>query len=197
MGHWQLVPNLSLSRTMCWKASRRYPRITIYTYPIQRVSLSYSSRSGKMLTLVPVVEIALNRVPADVRSGVIEIIHQSKSTPAQKRALLLKKGLLRSTADELEILAEVGMLNPLFFFCEFLKANQNYRRGSRRHSIKTRQGVSLNRRSHANPNSGGSRYNQVRACSWSRTSNFLPPLDARKPPYPFQRWYYRRSRETE
>jgi len=64
-----------------------------------------------MLKVISVVEIALNRVPADVRSGVIEIIHQSKSTPAQKRALLLKKGLLRSTADELEILAEVGTCN--------------------------------------------------------------------------------------
>ena len=86
----------------------------IYTYLIQRVSLSCSSRNDKLLTVVLVVEIALNRVPADVRSGVIEIIHQSKSTPAQKRALLLKKGLLRSTADELEILAEVGTCNYFF-----------------------------------------------------------------------------------
>ena len=54
------------------------------------------------------VEIALNRVPADARSSVAEIILQSKSTPAQKRALLLKKGLLRITVDELEILSEVG-----------------------------------------------------------------------------------------
>jgi hypothetical protein len=70
---------------------------------------------AKILKVVPVVEIALSRVPADVRSGVIEIIQQSKSTPAQKRALLLKRGLLRSIADELEILAEVGMLHfPVF-----------------------------------------------------------------------------------
>ena len=54
------------------------------------------------------VEIALNRVPADARSSVAEIILQSKSTPAQKRALLLKKGLLRTTVDELEVLSEVG-----------------------------------------------------------------------------------------
>ncbi|PPQ98103.1 hypothetical protein CVT26_003273 [Gymnopilus dilepis] len=55
-----------------------------------------------------IVELALNRVPPDIRSAVIDIIHhQPKSTPSQKRALLLKKGLLRSIADELEILAEV------------------------------------------------------------------------------------------
>lgn len=38
----------------------------------------------------------------------IEIINQSKSTAPQKRASLLKKGLLRSTTDELEALAEIG-----------------------------------------------------------------------------------------
>ena len=54
------------------------------------------------------VEIALNRVPADARSSVTEIILQSKSTPAQKRALLLKKGVPRAAVDELEILSEVG-----------------------------------------------------------------------------------------
>ena len=50
----------------------------------------------------------MNRVTADARSYVTEIILQSKSTPAQKRALLLKKGLPRTTVDELEILSEVG-----------------------------------------------------------------------------------------
>ena len=54
------------------------------------------------------VQIAMNRVTADTRSSVTEIILQSKSTPAQKRALLLKKGLPRTTVDELEILSEVG-----------------------------------------------------------------------------------------
>lgn len=55
-----------------------------------------------------VVQIAMNRVAADARNSVTEIILQSKSTIAQKRALLLKKGLPRSTVDELEILSEVG-----------------------------------------------------------------------------------------
>jgi translation initiation factor 2-alpha kinase 4 len=50
----------------------------------------------------------MNRVAADARSSVAEIILQSKSTPAQKRALLLKRGLARTTVDDLEILSEVG-----------------------------------------------------------------------------------------
>ena len=54
------------------------------------------------------VDIALNRVPADARSSVVEIILQSKSTPTQKRALLLKKGLPQTTVNDLEILSEVG-----------------------------------------------------------------------------------------
>jgi translation initiation factor 2-alpha kinase 4 len=69
-----------------------------------------------MLKVTPVVEIALNRVPADVHSGVIEIIRQRKSTPAQKRALLLKKALVRNTADELEILSEVGTCSAFSCF---------------------------------------------------------------------------------
>jgi translation initiation factor 2-alpha kinase 4 len=37
----------------------------------------------------------------------MDIMNQSKSSSSQKRAALLKKGLLRSTADELEIFAEI------------------------------------------------------------------------------------------
>lgn len=37
----------------------------------------------------------------------MDIMHQSKSSSSQKRAALLKKGLLRSTADELEVFAEI------------------------------------------------------------------------------------------
>ena len=65
-----------------------------------------------------VVQIAMNRVTADARSSVTEIILQSKSTPAQKRASLLKKGLLRTTVDELEILSEVGQW--ICGFCFFV-----------------------------------------------------------------------------
>ncbi|KAG1724557.1 kinase-like domain-containing protein [Suillus lakei] len=54
-----------------------------------------------------IVDLALNRIPEELRSSVIEIINQSKSTASQKRVSLLKKGLLRSTTDELEALAEI------------------------------------------------------------------------------------------
>ncbi|KAF9445879.1 Serine/threonine-protein kinase [Macrolepiota fuliginosa MF-IS2] len=54
-----------------------------------------------------IIELTLNRIPDVHRSSVVEIINQTKSSPSQKRALLLRKGLLRSTTDELEILTEV------------------------------------------------------------------------------------------
>ncbi|KAG1908872.1 kinase-like domain-containing protein [Suillus fuscotomentosus] len=54
-----------------------------------------------------IADLALNRIPEELRSSVIEIINQSKSTAPQKRVSLLKKGLLRSTTDELEALAEI------------------------------------------------------------------------------------------
>jgi len=56
-----------------------------------------------------VVELALSRVPQDIRGCVLEIITQAKSSWAQKRAMLLKKGLLRSTVDELEVLSDIGV----------------------------------------------------------------------------------------
>ncbi|KAG1772238.1 hypothetical protein EV702DRAFT_1201626 [Suillus placidus] len=57
-----------------------------------------------------IADLVLNRIPEELRSSVIEIINQSKSTTPQKRVSLLKKGLLRSTTDELEALAEIGDL---------------------------------------------------------------------------------------
>ncbi|KAI0300075.1 hypothetical protein B0F90DRAFT_1817684 [Multifurca ochricompacta] len=53
-----------------------------------------------------VVEMALSRVPHDIRDVVVEIITQVKPSWAQKRSMLLKKGLLRSTVDELEVLSD-------------------------------------------------------------------------------------------
>ncbi|KAJ6497813.1 kinase-like domain-containing protein [Mycena sanguinolenta] len=53
-----------------------------------------------------IVRIVFERIPSAVRPSVLEIINHSKSSPSQKRALLLKKGLLRSTADELEALQD-------------------------------------------------------------------------------------------
>lgn len=53
------------------------------------------------------IETVLTRLPSGQRDAVVDIMSQSKSSLSQKRALLLKKGLLRSTADELEVLAEI------------------------------------------------------------------------------------------
>ncbi|CAK5281348.1 unnamed protein product [Mycena citricolor] len=53
-----------------------------------------------------IVRIICERIPADVRMSIMDIVGNNKSSTSQKRALLLKKGLLRSTADELETLAD-------------------------------------------------------------------------------------------
>jgi len=58
---------------------------------------------------LPVVDAALNRVPNQLRPGVLDIMSQFKSSPSQKRALLLKKNVPRSVVDELELLADAGM----------------------------------------------------------------------------------------
>ncbi|KAF9218926.1 Serine/threonine-protein kinase [Gyrodon lividus] len=65
-----------------------------------------------------ITELALSRIPEELRAPVIDIMNQSKSSAPQKRAALLKKGLLRSTADEVEVLAEIdedidGLLTKL------------------------------------------------------------------------------------
>jgi len=57
----------------------------------------------------------MNRIPPDARSSVIETIQLPKSTPAQKRSLLTKRSLLRTTIDEIELLAEVCEL----FFIQY------------------------------------------------------------------------------
>jgi hypothetical protein len=88
----------------------------IFTYRIHEVEFDLIFVSSlNDLHLCLVVDLALNRIPNDLRPAVIDIMNQSKSSPSQKRALLLKIGLLRSTTDELEVLAEVGK-RP-FTFC--------------------------------------------------------------------------------
>jgi hypothetical protein len=86
-----------------------------------------------------VIELALNRVPHDIRDSVLEIITQAKSSWAQKRALLLKKGLLRSTVDELEVLSDTGR-TPLVFWTNRRLFN-GCRRGSRNSRCSTREGL--------------------------------------------------------
>ncbi len=56
--------------------------------------------------MILVVDAVLSRLPAAHKSAIVEIINQPKSSTSQKRALFLKKGLLRSTADELEVLSD-------------------------------------------------------------------------------------------
>lgn len=53
-----------------------------------------------------IIDSALNRIPEDMRNHVVDVITQTKSSWAQRRSILLKKGLLRSTVDELEILSD-------------------------------------------------------------------------------------------
>lgn len=75
-------------------------------YLIQRVSASPPGFNIlHKCSYYSVVDMALQRIPQQLRSTAIEIINQTKSSPSQKRALLTKKGLLRNTADEIEILA--------------------------------------------------------------------------------------------
>ncbi|KAF9065023.1 kinase-like domain-containing protein [Rhodocollybia butyracea] len=53
-----------------------------------------------------IVSIILDRLPATQRSAVLDIIQHTKSSQSQKKANLLKKGLLRSLIDELEVLSD-------------------------------------------------------------------------------------------
>ncbi|KAK0199520.1 kinase-like domain-containing protein [Desarmillaria ectypa] len=53
-----------------------------------------------------IVDVVFSRLPAAHKSTIVEIVNQPKSSTSQKRALFLKMGLLRSTADELEVLSD-------------------------------------------------------------------------------------------
>jgi translation initiation factor 2-alpha kinase 4 len=48
----------------------------------------------------------LNRVPAEIRPAIVEILQQSKSSSSQKKALMHKKGLARSVIEELDTVNE-------------------------------------------------------------------------------------------
>ncbi|TFK47428.1 Serine/threonine-protein kinase [Heliocybe sulcata] len=53
-----------------------------------------------------ILEYIFHGIPEDTRQPVLNILTRTKSSWPQKRTLLLNRGLLRSTADELEILSE-------------------------------------------------------------------------------------------
>ena len=73
-----------------------------------------NSRWG--LNVIAVVQLVMSRLPTGQRGAVIDIMGQAKTVQSQKRALLLKRGLLRSTADELELLAEIGKSAAVHLF---------------------------------------------------------------------------------
>jgi len=52
-------------------------------------------------------DLALARISADLRSEVVNVLDQSKSSPSQKRSILLRKGVPRNVVDELEILMDI------------------------------------------------------------------------------------------
>lgn len=107
-----------------WIRFQTFHNIMRYTYLILRV-MSLINTAVFVANCYQVIELALSRVPHDIRDSVIEIIMQTKSTWAQKRAMLLKKGLLRSTVDELEILCDTGVV-PLGFLtiCNLLNGRR-------------------------------------------------------------------------
>jgi hypothetical protein len=78
----------------------------ISTFRIQRVSPIPDLIASSSNTFA-VIETVMNRVPVDIRQAVHDFVHP-KSSAAQRRAILLKKGLLRSTVDELEILSDTS-----------------------------------------------------------------------------------------
>ncbi|KIK54868.1 hypothetical protein GYMLUDRAFT_206162 [Collybiopsis luxurians FD-317 M1] len=53
-----------------------------------------------------IVSAILERIPEAQRTAVLDIIQHSKSSSSQKKANLLKKGLLRSLIDELDVLTD-------------------------------------------------------------------------------------------
>ncbi|KAI0077507.1 Serine/threonine-protein kinase [Panus rudis PR-1116 ss-1] len=54
-----------------------------------------------------IYDTALSRISAELRSEVIKVLDQSKSSQSQKRSNLLRKGVPRNVVDELEVLMEI------------------------------------------------------------------------------------------
>ncbi|THH28609.1 hypothetical protein EUX98_g5583 [Antrodiella citrinella] len=53
-----------------------------------------------------IYDIAIGRISPELRSEVIKVLDQPKSSQSQKRSILLRKGVPRSTVDELEALLD-------------------------------------------------------------------------------------------
>ncbi|KAJ4467220.1 kinase-like domain-containing protein [Lentinula aciculospora] len=69
-----------------------FPNLT----PTYEVHISHSD----------IVSRVVDRIPDAYRTAVLDIIQHNKSSPSQKKANLLKKGLLRSLIDELDVLTD-------------------------------------------------------------------------------------------
>jgi eukaryotic translation initiation factor 2-alpha kinase 4 len=55
-----------------------------------------------------VVDLCLKRIPVELRDDVLDILKQAKPSNSQRKALLLKRGVFKSLADELEVLNDIG-----------------------------------------------------------------------------------------
>jgi hypothetical protein len=91
-----------------------------YTYLIRKVFPRIST-AGSDANCRKVIDLALSRVPHDIRNSSIETITQVKSSWSQKRAMLLKRGLLRSIVDELEVLSDTGEVAYLMGVLQSMK----------------------------------------------------------------------------
>ncbi|KAJ6518529.1 kinase-like domain-containing protein [Mycena vulgaris] len=99
-----LMPIVVLPHNLLGNISRikRYHIANVYRESFPNLNENYEIH----ISHSSIVRIILERIPSDLRPSILEIIRHSKSSPSQKRALLLKKGLLRSTADELEAMVD-------------------------------------------------------------------------------------------
>ena len=121
-----------------WIRFQTFRNIMRYTYLIRRV-MPQVSTAVLDANCYQVIELALSRVPHDMRDSVVEIIMQTKSSWAQKRAMLLKKGLLRSIVDELEVLSDTGVAHLIFWAYRILF--NGCRRGPRNARCSPREGL--------------------------------------------------------
>lgn len=121
-----------------------------------------------------VIELALSRVPHDIRDSIIEVIMQVKPSWSQKRAMLLKKGLLRSIVDELEVLSDTGEIT-----CPLGVSQSIYRcrRGRRITGRPIRKGLAVPRNSDVVCPGRNEEGNSIRCPCWSHEAYFLPSLD--------------------
>jgi translation initiation factor 2-alpha kinase 4 len=61
-----------------------------------------------VLTGHAVKDLVLSRIPEAYRDSVLDILAQPKTSSSEKRSQLLQQGILRSVADELQVLNEPG-----------------------------------------------------------------------------------------